>query len=80
MEGGPIGEVSYKELRSGEIEVMGKKVKTSGLSSYHMAREIANILKEWIREGRFFLSQAVEGLPGPHTGYRFKPLHERGIE
>lgn len=58
-----LGEVNYAQLRSGEIEVMGKKVPTYPLSSYYMAREIAQVLKSWIKEGRFYLSQPVELIP-----------------
>ncbi|GAJ05741.1 unnamed protein product, partial [marine sediment metagenome] len=33
--------------------------------------------KEWIQKGRFLLSEPVAYLPGPDTGYTFKPLKER---
>ncbi len=52
-----LGEVSYKELRSGMITLNGKKVPTAPLSSYYRAREIANILKEWIERGEFILGE-----------------------
>mgnify|MGYP001348813156 CR=1 FL=1 len=58
-----LGEVSYKELRSGEITIMGKKVPTAPLSSYYKAREIAYILKEWMEEGKFFLGVPQMTLP-----------------
>jgi uncharacterized protein (DUF39 family)/CBS domain-containing protein len=58
-----IREVSYAELKSGKVEISGKEVPVSPLSSIKRAREIANILKRWIEEKRFFLSQPVEGLP-----------------
>lgn len=57
------GEVSYAQLKSGEIEVNGKKVKTAPLSSVVKARKIAEILKENISEGRFFLNKPAELLP-----------------
>ncbi len=75
-----LGEVSYAQLNSGEIEVQGKKVPTASLSSYPKAVEIAETLKEWIQRGDFLLTQPVAGLPGPESGYRFKPLKERPIE
>jgi uncharacterized protein (DUF39 family) len=50
-----LGEVSYRELRSGKIKVMGKEVPTSPLSSYFMAREIALKLKDWIIKYKFTL-------------------------
>lgn len=37
-----LGEVNYKQLKSGEIEVEGKKLRTAPLSSYPKARQIAN--------------------------------------
>ncbi|MGB9627557.1 MAG: homocysteine biosynthesis protein, partial [Thermodesulfobacteriota bacterium] len=46
---GSLGEVNYRQLKSGKIMVQGKEVPTSGLSSYLKAREIANLLKEWIK-------------------------------
>ncbi|MBE9546446.1 MAG: homocysteine biosynthesis protein [Proteobacteria bacterium] len=58
-----LGEVSYKELRSGSIELDGKKVATAPLSSYYKAREIANILKEWIETGEFLLGEPQQLLP-----------------
>ncbi|MEW6429653.1 MAG: homocysteine biosynthesis protein [Thermodesulfobacteriota bacterium] len=59
------GEVSYAQLKSGEIEVNGRKVQTAPLSSVVRAREIAETLKQWITEGRFQLSQPVTTLPAP---------------
>jgi uncharacterized protein (DUF39 family) len=59
----PISEVSYTDLRSGSIEINGKKVKTSSLSSYAKARQIAEMLKKQIMKGEFLLTQAVAGLP-----------------
>jgi len=57
------GEVSYAELKSGEITVNGRKVKTASLSSIVKAREIAEILKKKISEGSFFLNKPAETLP-----------------
>jgi uncharacterized protein (DUF39 family) len=58
-----LGEVNYKELRSGMIMLNGKKVATAPLSSYYKAREIANILKEWIERGNFLLGEPQQLLP-----------------
>jgi len=58
-----LGEVSYAQLKSGAIEIDGREVPTSPLSSYPRAREIAETLKEWISSGRFTLAQPVELLP-----------------
>ncbi len=75
-----LGEVSYAQLKSGSIKVQGKKVPTASLSSYPRAVEIANILKEWILNGKFFLSEPVAPLPGVESGVSFKPLKERPLE
>lgn len=77
---GSLGEVNYRQLKSGKINVQGKEIPTSGLSSYLRAREIANILKEWIRMGKFFLTKPVQTLPSVDSGIVFKPLKERPIK
>jgi uncharacterized protein (DUF39 family) len=75
-----LGEVSYAQLKSGEITVQGKKVPTASLSSYSRAVEIATILKEWILSGEFLLTEPVAPLPGVEAGITVKPLKERPIE
>jgi len=66
-----IREVTYAELKSGEIDINGKMVKTSSIASLKDAREIAATLKQWIEQGTFFLTQHVESLP---TDRIFKPM------
>lgn len=73
-----LAEVSYAELRRGRIRVLGKDVPTGCLSSYAKAREIAETLKGWIREGRFLLTEPVAPLLGPEAGIKVKTLEERG--
>jgi len=75
-----LDEVSYAQLKSGQITVKGKKVPTASLSSYSRAVEIAGILKEWIQKGEFLLTQPVAPLPGVESGIAFKPLKERPLE
>lgn len=58
-----LGYVSYAELKSGEITVRGKKVKTAPVSSYPAAVKIATELKEWIQRGEFTLTEPVQLLP-----------------
>ncbi len=58
-----LARVTYAELRSGSIDIRGKKVPTAPLSSYKVARRIAGHLKAWISEGGFLLSEPVEPLP-----------------
>jgi uncharacterized protein (DUF39 family) len=77
---GSLGEVNYKQLKSGRISVQGKEIPTSGLSSYLRAKEIAGILKEWIEAGKFFLTRPVELLPSVDSGIALKPLKERPIK
>jgi uncharacterized protein (DUF39 family) len=59
----PIHEVSYAELRSGGIEIGGKRVRTSSLSSYAKARQVAEALKASIQKGEFLLTEKVASLP-----------------
>lgn len=58
-----IREVTYAELKSGFIEIDGKVVKTAPLSSYVRAREIAEILKNWIERDKFLLGEPQDLLP-----------------
>jgi uncharacterized protein (DUF39 family) len=66
-----VKKVNYAELRQGKIEIEGKKVLTSPITSYIRSREIANNLKEWIKEGKFLLTEPVAPLPQDTV---FKPL------
>jgi len=75
-----LGEVNYAELKSGKIKIKGKDVPTASRSSYPKALEIADILKDWIKQGKFFLTSPVEKLPGAESGVRVRPLKERPIE
>ncbi len=59
----PLCEVNYAQLRSGTITVEGKQVPTVPLSSYVRAKEIANILKDWISKGEFLLGEPQQLLP-----------------
>ncbi|MEG2213628.1 MAG: homocysteine biosynthesis protein, partial [Clostridiales bacterium] len=63
-----LGQVNYGQLKSGEVEFMGKKIRTAPMSSYTGALEIANSLKQSILEGKFELGQASQLLPG-HEQY-----------
>ena len=74
------GEANYKQLRSGAIEINGKKVPTASLSSYSKAITIAETLKQWIKDKKFYLSEQVSLLPGAESGIKFKPLNERAIK
>ena len=58
-----LGQVSYEELKSGTIKFNGREVPTVPLSSHIRALEIANILKDWIENGNFLLTQPHVLLP-----------------
>ncbi|WXG40266.1 MAG: homocysteine biosynthesis protein [Candidatus Freyarchaeum deiterrae] len=66
-----LRKVTYQELKSERIQLNGKTVKVSSLSSLKTARKVAQALKKWIEEGRFFLSKPAETLP---TTTGFKPM------
>ena len=55
--------VSFEELMSGEIEVLGKAVETVPMTSYSISLEIADKLKKWIESGEFTLTEAQETIP-----------------
>jgi len=55
--------VSYEQLRSGQIEVEGRKVVVGSLSSYHKALEIAHLLADEIKRGDFRLAEPIAHLP-----------------
>ena len=58
-----ICRLSYAELKSGEVNIEGKKVLTGSMSSYSKALEIAHLLKDEIKRGDFLLSRPYQPLP-----------------
>jgi uncharacterized protein (DUF39 family) len=58
-----LGRIDYESLFSGEIALSGKKIRTAPLSSVKVAREIAELLKNEIAEGRFFITEPVALFP-----------------
>jgi L-aspartate semialdehyde sulfurtransferase len=74
-----LAEVSYAQLKSGNITVNGKDIPTASLSSYPGAVEIANTLKNWIKAGSFLLTDPVAPLPGVESGIKLKTLEERPL-
>ena len=75
--GTPLAHVSYAELRSGTIEVEGKRIRTAALSSYRKARQIAGELKSWIEAGAFELGRPTELLPQQDWDRNFHLLEAR---
>ncbi|MCL2140716.1 MAG: homocysteine biosynthesis protein [Dehalococcoidia bacterium] len=72
-----LAEISYAELKSGKIDFNGKQIVTAALSSYSRAVEIASTLKEWLMEGKFFLTEPVAPLPGINDNTFSNVLTER---
>lgn len=71
-----LRKVSYEELKSGSIDINGKEVRTSPLSSYFMAKRVADELKAWLEKGEFMLTQPVERLPRDTMFKPMKQTHE----
>ncbi len=72
--GKTVCQVNYEQLRSGEIEIDGKKVTVGSLSSYYKALEIANLLADEVRRGDFQLAEPIAALPKKS---KMKPLVKR---
>ena len=72
-----LGKTNYAALRSGEIEVQGRKVRTAPVSSLAKAREIAATLKSWIEAGTFELTAPVRPMP---KASGVKALEIKGFE
>ena len=70
--------LNYEQLRSGVVEIRGKKVPTAPLSSLKFAREIATELKSLIQKGEFILTEPVEKLRT--NGQRLNKLEEREVK
>ncbi len=68
-----LGQVTYAQLRSGEIEVNGTKIRTAPVASLAKARKIASLLKEKIEGGEFLLQEPIQLFP---TNTSLKPLIE----
>jgi len=75
-----IAEVSYAELKSGRIKIDGKSVPTASLSSYSRAVTIAETLKEWIKGGKFLLTEPVAPLPTVGSELTVNPFNERPLD
>jgi len=61
--GKTLGQVSYADLFGGQITIDGQAVPTFPLSSMMRAREIAQLLKDWILKRKFYLGEPQETLP-----------------
>lgn len=76
-----LRKVSYKELKSGRVELNDRTVKVSSMSSLRKAREVAQTLKKWIEDGVFLLTKPVAPL-SKDSIQRTMPLrkHEPRVE
>ena len=70
-----LGDVSYAELRRGEIQFGGKQVRVGSLSSYYKALECAELLRQEIARGDFLLSKPLQPLPRKQ-GFRSLEIRE----
>ena len=66
--------VSYGELKSGMIDLNGKEVRTSSMSSFFKAKEIATELAARIQKGAFELALPTARLPRQATQKPMKQL------
>jgi uncharacterized protein (DUF39 family) len=66
-------------LKSGKITVNGREVPTAPMSSYPKAREIAGILKDWILQGDFLLTEPVRPLPSYRDNIAANTLDIKGV-
>ncbi len=57
-----LGRFSYEQLRSGKVEINGKVVPSSTMTSLSLSREIAQILKNSIQAGEFLLQKPIENI------------------
>jgi uncharacterized protein (DUF39 family) len=78
--GDPVARVTYQQLRTGSIDINGKKVRCASLSSYYKARAIAVELKKWVSEGSFLLGKPVDPIPDADSGKSFHLLDIRTVD
>ncbi|MBM3291840.1 CBS domain-containing protein [Candidatus Bathyarchaeota archaeon] len=57
-----LRKVSYKELKSGKLNLNNKEIKVSSISSLEKAESICRELASWIQQGNFTLTLPVERL------------------
>ncbi len=68
-----IKEVNYAELFSEWIEIKNKRAKTQPRTSMYKSKRIAEVLKRWILNKKFYLTEYVKSLPIEGV---FKPWKE----
>ncbi|MEN6444253.1 MAG: homocysteine biosynthesis protein [Methanoregula sp.] len=68
-----VRKVTYAELRSGSVEINGEEVRTSSLSSFRQARNVAQELKKWVENGTMQLALPTQKID---TAKNAHPMHE----
>ena len=69
-----LRDVTYAELKSGYVEIDGDDVKTSSLSSYKKALEVADELKSWVEKGKMELALPTRRINTEQTA---RPMRDR---
>jgi CBS domain-containing protein len=68
-----LRKVTYAELQSGSVELNGEDVRTSSLSSFRRARQVANELKHWVECGKMTLALPTRAIDATRQN---KPMHQ----
>ena len=68
-----LRKVSYAELRSGTVSLNGEEIRTSSLSSFRKARQVAAELKNRIESGKMLLCLPTRPIDPKKLG---KPMHQ----
>ncbi len=68
-----IKTATYAELRSGIVDLNGEEVRTSSLSSFRKAREVAQELKGWVEQGKVHLTLPTRPIDATKSN---KPMHQ----
>jgi L-aspartate semialdehyde sulfurtransferase len=68
-----VKKVTYAELRSGVVDLNGEEVRTSSLSSYRKAREVALELKKWVEQGKIQMTLPTRPIDAKKTN---RPMHQ----
>jgi uncharacterized protein (DUF39 family) len=68
-----LHKVTYAELRSGTVELNGEEVRTSSLSSFRRARQVAGELKHWVESGKMTLALSTRPIDPKKQA---KPMHQ----
>jgi CBS domain-containing protein len=65
--------VNYAELKSGVIDLNGDEVRTSSLSSFRRARQVASELKKWVEHGTLQLTLPTRPIDPKK---QVRPMHQ----